>query len=470
MHDSTQAERNPMSTETTLPDVRHVTALKVRGLFGHLNYNLPEQPYESTHDDLLILYGDNGSGKTTILRMLFYLLSVQTRRGYKSLLARIPFERFEVQFSGDASVVAHREKDSFLGDFTVTISESNAKSESFPLKASDDGAIRPSENVASEPMYNALARLGVSLYFLPDDRRVQVDFPDGGLEESQVPWRFVQTYREHTRHLVPTVMAGVGGMIARDVQEPEKSHHLEIGPVLRNLVSALRQQTIMGSNAGEEGATSIYLRVVQQLQSVTPPDADAKASSDIRFIQRLEKLSADIQRFASFGLVASFPASRFILPFQEANPHDKSAIRGVLEPYLEGLEARLSALQEIYDLVSTYVDTLNSFFSNKSISLDIQRGITVTSKWDESIDPDVLSSGERQLLLLLSNTILARKRSTIFIIDEPELSLNVKWQRQLVDALLKCSHGGGIQYILASHSLELITQYRDRTARLVPIQ
>jgi predicted ATP-dependent endonuclease of OLD family len=129
----------------------------------------------------------------------------------------------------------------------------------------------------------------------------------------------------------------------------------------------------------------------------------------------------------------------------------------------------LNALQEIYDVASTYVETLNSFLANKTIDLNIQKGISVTSIWGETLNVNMLSSGERQLLLLLSNTILARKRSSIFIIDEPELSLNVKWQRRLVNALLQCSLNGGIQYILASHSLELITQYRNRTVRLEPI-
>jgi predicted ATP-binding protein involved in virulence len=76
------------------------------------------------------------------------------------------------------------------------------------------------------------------------------------------------------------------------------------------------------------------------------------------------------------------------------------------------------------------------------------------------------SSGERQLVLLLSNTILARDTAGIFLIDEPELSLNVKWQRNLVSALLRCSEGSRIQYVLASHTLELITQHKRDAIRL----
>jgi predicted ATPase len=106
-------------------------------------------------------------------------------------------------------------------------------------------------------------------------------------------------------------------------------------------------------------------------------------------------------------------------------------------------------MEQLHTIISTYVETVNQFFSGKLLDLNVQSGIVIRSKWSGSINPNFLSSGERQLLLLLSNTILARWMATIFIIDEPELSLNIKWQRQLVEALLRCSFGGGVQYILA---------------------
>ena len=184
-------------------------------------------------------------------------------------------------------------------------------------------------------------------------------------------------------------------------------------------------------------------------------------------IERISKLNDYVSQFAKYGLIPTFPASSFIEILSAASKSEVGTIRRVLEPYIEGMEARVNALRDLYDIINTYVTTLNSFLTRKNVDFNIRDGLTINSVWSEPLDPGVLSSGERQLLLLLSNTILARGRSSIFIIDEPELSLNVKWQRDLVDALLRCSHGGGIQYILASHSLELITQYKSRTVRLI---
>lgn len=450
---------------------RHITRIRIHKLFGHLNYDIPPKNSITAHndlltyDDLLILYGDNGSGKTTILRLLFNLLSTREGRGLKTYLARTPFQRFEINLNGGSSVLLDKPSGQLIGGYTIRIVGPDGKPEEFPLAANADGSIRAEGNPFTE-LRQSMERLGVSLYFLPDDRKVQTDFSDDMIEER------VRVYTDQA--LRAALMRG--GRITSDVRQriiradedsEGESHHLQIGPVLRALVSTLSRQTIQGSNIGEENASSIYLRVVERLTNVNWPEANEQPDADL--ILRIQNLNSNIQHFARFGLLANFPADQFIKILNEASHHDRTTISGVLQPYLDGLEARLNALQELYDIISTYIDTLNSFFSGKRINLNIQQeGITVTSQWGEAIDPNFLSSGERQLLLLLSNTVLARKRSSIFIIDEPELSLNVKWQRQLVEALLRCSHGGGIQYILASHSLELITRYQSRTVRLVP--
>lgn len=52
------------------------------------------------------------------------------------------------------------------------------------------------------------------------------------------------------------------------------------------------------------------------------------------------------------------------------------------------------------------------------------------------------------------------------MIDEPEISLNIKWQRQLIQSLLDITDGATIQFIFASHSIELLSQHKDRVIKV----
>ena len=259
----------------------------------------------------------------------------------------------------------------------------------------------------------------------------------------------------------------LGEQLSLSSRDNRESHHLNINPVLDQTNFWFRKHALQGTSTGEENATSIYLRVVEQINRLGSSSTTAPSNQSNGFIDRLNALAREADAFAQFGLLASFPASEFITTIREAGSAARNTITTVLRPYVDGMEARLNALKAVRDLIATYVDTTNSFLTNKSLSFTLGDGVVIRGYGGDILSPALLSSGEKQLILLLSNTILARDSGGIFIIDEPELSLNVKWQRRLVDALLQCSQGANIQYILASHSLELITLHRANTVELV---
>jgi ABC-type ATPase involved in cell division len=290
------------------------------------------------------------------------------------------------------------------------------------------------------------------MYFLPDDRNVRITTeaePEYDEDDDLVPsddGEF-KTVRHVTTRL----------------PERRESHHLELGSVLTKLSSWFRSHAFLGSSAGEENATNIYLNVVENLARWA---ADSPGEGQAQLIRRLERLEARIERFTRFGLITPFPAKKFIELFNLAQPATRHTIGTIIEPYINGLEARLNALDLVRDLIRTYVETINEFLAGKSIDFSLPSGVFVAARHGK-LDPDLLSSGEKQLILLLSNTVLARESAAIFLIDEPELSLNIKWQRSLVEALLKCSEGSKVQFLLASHSLELITQQRRNAIQLI---
>jgi predicted ATPase len=100
------------------------------------------------------------------------------------------------------------------------------------------------------------------------------------------------------------------------------------------------------------------------------------------------------------------------------------------------------------------------------ISFEMHRGFEIRDQSGKALPPGGLSSGERHLLLLFCNSLVALDRATIFIIDEPEISLNIKWQRKLLTSLLECVGKSPVQYVFASHSLELLARHRGNVLKL----
>jgi ABC-type glutathione transport system ATPase component len=157
-----------------------------------------------------------------------------------------------------------------------------------------------------------------------------------------------------------------------------------------------------------------------------------------------------------------------LLPILEsASRQKKGVITQVLSPYIRSFEARLNALEELREALNTFSEIFARFYNYKTLEFNLRTGISINLQHStDKIAPEVLSSGEKQLLLLFCNVLLARSRPSVFIIDEPELSLNIKWQRELISSLLSCVRGCDVQFLFATHSLEMISLHKASAIKL----
>ena len=80
-----------------------IEKIEVIKLFGHYNYRLFLN--KNTDNKFLILYGDNGCGKSTVLNLAFHLLAPEKGEGHKTAIAKIPFKSFSIDLSNGVSIV-----------------------------------------------------------------------------------------------------------------------------------------------------------------------------------------------------------------------------------------------------------------------------------------------------------------------------------------------------------------------------
>lgn len=73
-----------------------ISRIEVKALFGLYTYVVPTS---GSLENAAILYGDNGVGKSTLLRLVFHLLSAANNRGHRTALYKAEFEFLEVSLT-----------------------------------------------------------------------------------------------------------------------------------------------------------------------------------------------------------------------------------------------------------------------------------------------------------------------------------------------------------------------------------
>lgn len=119
-----------------------------------------------------------------------------------------------------------------------------------------------------------------------------------------------------------------------------------------------------------------------------------------------------------------------------------------------------SSKKEIFQPLDSYIKLLNEFHDTKDFTLqDSKTGGIFIEKDDTEIPISQLSSGEKQLIILLTETLLQKGKQTLFIADEPELSLHIEWQRKVISSIRKLNPNS--QIIVATHSPEIVGRFKD---------
>lgn len=119
---------------------------------------------------------------------------------------------------------------------------------------------------------------------------------------------------------------------------------------------------------------------------------------------------------------------------------------------------------KIFQDYNSFIAILNSLFRGKSVYVDKSAEIVAKKSSGGDISIFQLSSGEKQLLILLGEALLQEHSSCIYIADEPELSLHVRWQEQIIPSILKLNESA--QMIVATHSPDIVGSYTKHVMRM----
>lgn len=125
--------------------------------------------------------------------------------------------------------------------------------------------------------------------------------------------------------------------------------------------------------------------------------------------------------------------------------------------------------EEIYGKKELFTQTINNFFAQtgKTIASDENNEIVFRQN-GKILTPYQLSSGEKQVLLILLSALIQDNEPYILIMDEPEISLHIDWQEQLIQVIRSLNEN--VQVILATHSPALVMKgWMDKVTEMEDI-
>ena len=107
-------------------------------------------------------------------------------------------------------------------------------------------------------------------------------------------------------------------------------------------------------------------------------------------------------------------------------------------------------LDKINERKNDFIRLVNEAFAETGKKLNPDSAKLKFEKDGKIIEAKDLSSGEKQLLIILLTVLLERGQEYVLMLDEPEISMHISWQYKLIDMILELNPN--VQIILTTHS------------------
>ena len=421
-----------------------IKSIEIQNLFEIFNYNISFKKDEN----VLIITGPNGFGKTMVLNIIFNLFNRKFL-----FFKKLVFEKITLILDENIKVIIIKtitdgkskisfsfyEKDKLENDKLIETFDYSTKLELdfertidryLPVhKISDDKWIdhRTDRILNLEELLNEYADQ------LPDKfsknlLRIKSAKVNSILDSIQV-------------HLIreQRLFKKAQNNIERNYRE-EKEQTLMI-ETIQTYAKELKQfilNNIQKSFNQTQALDSSYLdRLIDEKNIITENDYNS----------RLLSLNEKQENLMEFGLYESK---------QKIRDYSKDDAKALLV-YINDLEQKLIVFDDLLEKLELFTTILNERrFTHKSINISREKGFYFKTSKGKELELNQLSSGEQHEVVLLYELIFNVKPNILVLIDEPEISLHITWQKEFLNDLLKIIKIQNIQVLIATHAPSII--------------
>lgn len=406
-----------------------ISKVEIEGFWNDKKVVLP------LNEDVNFLIGVNGSGKTTIINLIAAVINVDFRTLNRALFSNITISFFE-----------EKRKKAYI---TVYKNDNNNRAYS--------------DIVYSIKDYQDRAPLDFSFNSIDGERMMNHEYYERRMLHPQMHRRMQLDIFEKLKCMINFSWVSVNrNSLLR--KEDDRDTDLSIDKVLINLNNDMKSYLSVLSNKYNEEMSKFQQYIFSSLLDI---ETDAKVllnsiSDDLS--KEKEALIEIYNLFGMFGKIKSKLNNQYekieeIKKKESISIEDFSYIFNSRKIHSIVVEwNKLTAIQrEIFERRDTFLKVINSLLQRKQLIVNEKNELEVKTDSGKIFKLQTLSSGEKQLLLILGNGLLQENDNHIYIADEPELSLHIEWQEKLVLSLREVSPTS--QIIFATHSPDIVGKF-----------
>jgi predicted ATP-binding protein involved in virulence len=415
--------------------------IRIENLFNQFNYKIELNP-----NGITILTGPNGYGKTTILRMIhavssknpFFFINLRFDKielifdKYEPVtISRVDAKGVQIKVGKKKPVIFNKEK---MHEELSSI----LKNTPYRQIENDKWMDRRTDMVVSTETLLSKILPEISDF----ESKTMIDkfpeTPDVYLIREQ---RLLRRISNRKRRMPPHYFD----------DENMDTFGETIEEYARELKDTITKILAKSSQIAQELDSSFPRRLFDETHEI----------SEEAFNQRFEKVKDQQKALTKYGLTVIKEDNHPTYKFENAK---------ALLVYLNDSEKKLEVFSEIIKKLDTFTGVLNERrFAFKRIHITKESGFEFIIDHKNKLPLTNLSSGEQQEVVLMYELLFKVNPGTIVLIDEPEISLHVAWQKEFLKDLIRIVDLQDINVVIATHSPQVINDRWDLTIDLEEI-
>jgi predicted ATP-binding protein involved in virulence len=441
-----------------------ILQFKAEKVYGYLNFNI------KFDEKLSFLVGGNGSGKTTVLKLIQALLTPNLKDIYL-----VPFKMITLSIKvGEFEHVINASK----SDEGIKIAINNINNPlELPNKDIDELSyiLSKEENLFNRELFHHrenevfkfIQNLDVPLFLGLERRESNKDDDENYYRHEHI------ISRSGERRVVRKnrYIDGSLGVSLLETQDIIRNTYAKIRKIIDAQRTKLRDDILLTSfhfsdinDLLDENGEFKKMSLEEQKNITSKKEDIFKALKNIDFNK--EKNLKEVAEFFNNieELFSQMTENQEEKGINIAWLINKAQIERI-QKLIELIDSNNVKVEKIYKNISKFINTINHFFNDtgKSIEIDNIGNLRVKKPNDTYANLEALSSGERQLIVMFSHLIFKNESnpSGVFIIDEPELSLHIDWQKDFIKFAIEANPD--TQLILATHSPDIFIGNEKKT-------